>query len=77
MPTRARRWQECADKSLFPGGVGNTHGDKDNFTSLINDVERKLFDRLPDDTWFYPGHGKDSTLGAERPHLSEWRARGW
>ena len=37
----------------------------------------KIFDRLPDDTWFYPGHGNDSTLGAERPHLGEWRARGW
>jgi glyoxylase-like metal-dependent hydrolase (beta-lactamase superfamily II) len=63
--------------SLFPGGVGNTRGNKANFTSLINDVERKLFDRLPDDTWFYPGHGKDSTLGAERPAIPEWRARGW
>ena len=63
--------------SLFPGGVGNTHGDKANFESLINDVQRKIFDRLPDDTWFYPGHGKDSTLGAERPHLAEWRERGW
>jgi glyoxylase-like metal-dependent hydrolase (beta-lactamase superfamily II) len=63
--------------SLFPGGVGNTHGNKENFTSLIDDVERKLFGRLPDDTWFYPGHGKDSTLGAERPHLAAWRARGW
>nr|WP_296072717.1 MBL fold metallo-hydrolase [uncultured Actinoplanes sp.] len=63
--------------SLFPGGVGNTHDNKKDFESLINDVEHKLFDRLPDDTWFYPGHGKDSTLGAERPHLAEWRARGW
>jgi len=63
--------------SLFPGGVGNTHGDRANFESLIDDVEHKIFDRLPDDTWFYPGHGKDSTLGAERPHLAEWRARGW
>ncbi|MEJ3747919.1 MBL fold metallo-hydrolase [Actinomycetes bacterium KLBMP 9797] len=63
--------------SLFPGGVGNTRGDAANFTSLINDVERKLFDRLPDETWFYPGHGKDSTLGAERPSLPEWRSRGW
>ena len=63
--------------SLFPGGVGNTRGNKENFASLIDDVERKLFDRLPDDTWFYPGHGKDSTLGAERPHLAEWRTRGW
>jgi glyoxylase-like metal-dependent hydrolase (beta-lactamase superfamily II) len=63
--------------SLFPGGVGNTRGNKRNFASLIDDVERKLFDRLPDDTWFYPGHGRDSTLGAERPALPEWRARGW
>ena len=63
--------------SLFPGGVGNTNSDPERFTSLINDVEGKLFDRLPDDTWFYPGHGKDSTLGAERPALPQWRARGW
>ena len=57
--------------------MGSTRGDKALFASLIDDVEHKLFDRLPDDTWFYPGHGKDSTLGAERPHLAEWRARGW
>jgi glyoxylase-like metal-dependent hydrolase (beta-lactamase superfamily II) len=63
--------------SLFPGGVGNTNKDVERFTSLINDVESKLFDRLPDETWFYPGHGNDSTLGAERPALPEWRARGW
>jgi glyoxylase-like metal-dependent hydrolase (beta-lactamase superfamily II) len=63
--------------SLFPGGIGNTHEDPVAFQSLIGDVERKLFDRLPDETWFYPGHGKDSTLGAERPSLPEWRARGW
>lgn len=63
--------------SLFPGGVGNTFGDPTAFASLIDDVEHKLFDRLGDDTWFYPGHGLDSTLGAERPQLPEWRARGW
>ena len=63
--------------SLFPGGVGNTRGNPDNFASLLGDVESKLFERLPDDTWFYPGHGKDSTLGAERPSIPEWRARGW
>ena len=63
--------------SLFPGGVGNTRGNRKNFASLIDDVERKLFGRFGDDTWFYPGHGKDSTLGAERPHLDEWEARGW
>ena len=63
--------------SLFPGGVGNTFGDDTAFVQLIDDVETKVFDRLPDETWFYPGHGDDSTLGAERPHLAEWRARGW
>jgi len=63
--------------SLFPGGVGNTSGDAARFTSLLDDVSAKLFDRLPDETWFYPGHGKDSTLGAERGSLPEWRARGW
>ena len=62
--------------SLFPGGVGKTSGPAD-FTSLLDDVEKKLFGQLADDTWFYPGHGNDSTLGAERPVLSEWRARGW
>lgn len=63
--------------SLFPGGVGNTRGDAENFLSLLNDVETKLFDRLPDETWVYPGHGADTCLGAERPSLPEWRARGW
>jgi glyoxylase-like metal-dependent hydrolase (beta-lactamase superfamily II) len=62
---------------LFPGGVGNTQQDAARFTSLIDDVESRLFGRLPDDTWVYPGHGNDTTLGAERPHLPEWRARGW
>jgi glyoxylase-like metal-dependent hydrolase (beta-lactamase superfamily II) len=62
--------------SLFPGGVGKTSG-PDTFGTLIEDVSRKIFDRLPDDTWFYPGHGNDSTLGAERSALPEWRARGW
>jgi len=63
--------------SLFPGGVGNTFGDEGAFEQLIADVEERIFQRLPDDTWFYPGHGNDSTLGAERPHLAEWRERGW
>jgi glyoxylase-like metal-dependent hydrolase (beta-lactamase superfamily II) len=63
--------------SLFPGGVGNTFGDEAAFAQLVDEVETKVFDRLPDDTWFYPGHGNDSTIGAERPHLPQWRARGW
>ncbi|HCT77908.1 MAG TPA: Zn-dependent hydrolase [Micromonosporaceae bacterium] len=62
---------------LFPGGVGGTWGDADAFASLLDGVVTKLFDRLPDDTWFYPGHGNDSTLGAERASIPEWRARGW
>ncbi len=63
--------------SLFPGGIGNTFGDDAAFVQLIDDVESKVFQPLPDDTWFYPGHGDDSTLGAERPSLAEWRSRGW
>ena len=63
--------------SLFPGGLGNTQKDPDRFTSLLNDVSERIFDYLPDDTWFYPGHGDDSTIGAQRPHLAEWRQRGW
>lgn len=63
--------------SLFPGGVGNTFGDKDAFVTLLADVSTKVFDRLPDETWFYPGHGDDGLLGNERPHLAEWRERGW
>ena len=62
---------------LFPGGVGNTWEDPARFASLIEGVETKIFGTLPDETWVYPGHGKDTTLGAERPHLAEWRARGW
>ena len=62
--------------SLFPGGPGKTTGAK-NFTSLMDDLEAKVFGQLPDETWVYPGHGDDTTLGAERPSLPEWRARGW
>nr|WP_055500906.1 MBL fold metallo-hydrolase [Nonomuraea pusilla] len=63
--------------SLFPGGVGNTWKDAERFERLYTDVVERVFDRLPDGTWVYPGHGKDTTLGAERPHLAEWKARGW
>ncbi len=62
---------------LFPGGVGNTEKDAARFAALIEDVTAKLFDRLPDETWVYPGHGGDTTLGAERPQLDGWRQRGW
>jgi glyoxylase-like metal-dependent hydrolase (beta-lactamase superfamily II) len=62
--------------SLFPGGPGRTTNPRD-FASVMDDLEAKIFARFDDDTWFYPGHGKDSTLGAERPAIPEWRARGW
>lgn len=61
---------------LFPGGVGKTWQDGD-FDRLLGDVSTKVFDRYPDSTVVYPGHGDDTTLGAERPHLAEWQKRGW
>ena len=63
--------------SLFPGGPGNTQGDPARFGSLITDLEERVFGELSDGTWVYPGHGKDTTVGTERPHVPEWRARGW
>ncbi|MDI9947021.1 MBL fold metallo-hydrolase [Rhodococcus sp. IEGM 1302] len=62
--------------SLFPGGLGRTTKPEE-FESLFHDVATKIFDVYGDRTVVYPGHGKDTTLGMERPHLSEWRARGW
>ncbi len=66
-----------AGDCLFPGGPGNTEKDSARFTRLMDDLESKVFGALPDATWVYPGHGKDTTLGAERPSIPEWRARGW
>ncbi|KOV62754.1 Zn-dependent hydrolase [Streptomyces sp. NRRL WC-3618] len=60
---------------LFPGGPGRTTR-PDDFQSLMSGLEEKVFS-LPDEAWIYPGHGNDSTLGAERPHIQEWWARGW
>ena len=62
--------------TLFPGGPGNTWGNKDAFQQIIEAVETKLF-TLPDDTYVYPGHGDDTTIGTEKPHLQEWKDRGW
>ncbi|MGW6742918.1 MBL fold metallo-hydrolase [Streptomyces sp. NPDC055025] len=61
---------------LFPGGPGRTTTPAE-FTSLMDGLEAKIFGALPDETWIYPGHGNDSTLGDERPQLAAWRARGW
>jgi len=66
-----------AGDSLFPGGIGSVQNDPERFASLLGDVQTRIFDVYDDDTWIYPGHGADTTLGAERPHLQEWRERGW
>ncbi|CQD13459.1 hydrolase [Mycobacterium lentiflavum] len=61
---------------LFPGGVGKTWQEGD-FTQLLDDVTSRVFEVYDDSTVIYPGHGDDTVLGTERPHLSEWRERGW
>ncbi len=61
---------------LFPGGVGKTWQPGD-FTQLLDDVTTRVFEVYGDSTVIYPGHGDDTTLGAERPSLAEWRERGW
>jgi glyoxylase-like metal-dependent hydrolase (beta-lactamase superfamily II) len=71
------RFHLFSGDTLFPGGPGNTWGDAARFTQIMDGLEREVFDRLPDDTWVYPGHGDDTTLGTERPQLPEWRERGW
>lgn len=62
--------------TLFPGGPGNTFGDKAAFAEIIDSVSKNLF-VLPDETRVYPGHGDDTTIGTEKPHLQEWIERGW
>lgn len=74
--TAGARTHVIAGDSLFPGGVGKTPGPEE-FGRLLGDVTSRLFDRFDDATVIHPGHGKDTTLGAERPHLGEWRERGW
>ena len=61
---------------LFPGGVGKTWKEGD-FDQLLGDVTSRVFNVYGDSTVVYPGHGDDTTLGTERPHLSEWHERGW
>jgi glyoxylase-like metal-dependent hydrolase (beta-lactamase superfamily II) len=63
--------------SIFPGGLGNTDHDPARFDSLYADAVARVFDIYPDDTVVHPGHGHPTTLGAERPALPDWRARGW
>jgi glyoxylase-like metal-dependent hydrolase (beta-lactamase superfamily II) len=62
--------------TLFPGGPGNTKYGGD-FPTIIRSIEDRLFAPIPADTIVLPGHGDDTTIGAERPHLQEWIDRGW
>ena len=62
--------------TLFPGGPGNTKNSTGDFPTIIASIRDKLF-TLPENTVVYPGHGKETTIGTEKPHLDEWIARGW
>ncbi len=62
--------------TLFPGGPGATHFDDGDFGTIIRSIEQRLFS-FPDETVVLPGHGVNTTIGAERPHLDEWIERGW
>ena len=62
--------------TLFPGGPGNTKFDDGDFPTIIESIDRRLF-TFPANTIVLPGHGVDTTIGAERPHLDEWVERGW
>jgi glyoxylase-like metal-dependent hydrolase (beta-lactamase superfamily II) len=63
--------------TLFPGGPGNTTFEGGDFATIIDSIERRFYRIYGDETIFWPGHGRESTIGAERPHLDEWVARGW
>jgi len=63
--------------TLFPGGPGNTATDLGDFPTIIDSIERRIFASLPPGTIVMPGHGPDTTIAVERPHLDEWIARGW
>jgi glyoxylase-like metal-dependent hydrolase (beta-lactamase superfamily II) len=63
--------------TLFPGGPGNTATDLGDFPTIIRSIEDRIFAKFSPDTIIMPGHGADSTIGTERPHLQEWIDRGW
>jgi glyoxylase-like metal-dependent hydrolase (beta-lactamase superfamily II) len=62
--------------TLFPGGPGNTKFENASFDTIITSIDRRLF-TLDPETLVFPGHGLDTTIGTERPHLDEWIERGW
>ena len=66
-----------AGDTLFPGGPGNTSFEGGDFDTIIRSIDDRLFSTLAPDTIVMPGHGDDTTIGTERPHLQEWVDRGW
>jgi glyoxylase-like metal-dependent hydrolase (beta-lactamase superfamily II) len=63
--------------TLFPGGAGNTSFPGGDFPTILRSIEQRLYTTLDDDVLVLPGHGDDTTIGTERPHLQEWADRGW
>jgi len=60
---------------LFAGSVGRVDLEGGDWETLLDSV-RALVDRFPPDTVVYPGHGPETTLGAElarNPFLAELR----
>ena len=63
--------------TLFPGGPGNTNHNAQDFATIITSIDERIFGVFADDVTIWPGHGRESTVGTERPHLDEWVERGW
>jgi glyoxylase-like metal-dependent hydrolase (beta-lactamase superfamily II) len=62
--------------TLFPGGPGATKFEGGDFATILDSIDNRLV-TVPAETIVLPGHGVDTTVGAERPHLQEWVDRGW
>ena len=63
--------------TLFPGGPGATQYEGGDFPTIIRSIEERIFSRFDGATVVLPGHGLDTTISDESPHLDEWVARGW
>ena len=63
--------------TLFPGGPGNTKTDLGRLRPRSSSRSIGALFTLPPETLVLPGHGDDTTIGTERPHLQEWIDRGW
>jgi glyoxylase-like metal-dependent hydrolase (beta-lactamase superfamily II) len=63
--------------TLFPGGPGATKYPGASFPQIIKSIDERIFSKLAPEIVVMPGHGDDTTIGTERPHLQEWIDRGW